>query len=50
MGRNGAGTYNFEWFSFAMILTFFVPNVCDIVSYDRKELLNIRTAITNLDL
>jgi hypothetical protein len=35
---------------FALILTFFVHNVSAIVSYDWKDLLDIRTMITNLDL
>ena len=35
---------------FALILTSFVQNVSAIVSYHQKYLLDIRTAITNLDL
>jgi hypothetical protein len=34
---------------FAMILTFFVHKVSAIISYDWKELLDIRTVIINLD-
>jgi hypothetical protein len=35
---------------FALIETYFVHNVAATVSYDRKELLDIRTAITHLEL
>ena len=37
-------------FYFGLILTVFVHDVSAIVSYDRKELMSIRTAITDLDL
>ena len=32
---------------FVLFVTYFVHNVSSIVSYDRKELLDIRTVITN---
>ena len=35
---------------FLLILAVFVHNVSAIISYDRKELLDIRTSITNLNL
>jgi hypothetical protein len=35
---------------FMLVLTFLVQNVSAIISYDRKWLLDIRAAITNLDL
>ena len=35
---------------FALIETYFVHNVAATVSYDRKELLDIRTAITHHEL
>jgi hypothetical protein len=35
---------------FALFVTHFVHNVAATISYDRKELLDIRTAITHLDL
>ena len=35
---------------FALFVTYFVRNVSATVSYDRKELLDIRTAITHLEL
>jgi hypothetical protein len=35
---------------FALFVTYFVHNVAATVSYDRKELLDIRTAITYLEL
>jgi hypothetical protein len=35
---------------FALFVTYFVHNVSTTVSYDRKELLYVRTAITNLEL
>jgi hypothetical protein len=35
---------------FALFVTFFVHNVSASISYDRKELLGIRTAITHLGL
>ena len=35
---------------FALFVTYFVHNVSATVSYDQKELLNIRTAITHLTL
>jgi hypothetical protein len=35
---------------FALFVTYFVHNVAATVSYDRKELLDIRTAITHLKL
>ena len=37
-------------FFFVLILTYFVDYVSAIVSYDQKQLLDIRTAITNLNL
>jgi hypothetical protein len=37
-------------FYFALFVTYFVHNVTATVSYDRKELLDIRTAITHLEL
>ena len=36
--------------SLELILIYFVNNVSAIVSYDRKELLDIRTVINSLDL
>ena len=35
---------------FALFVNHFVHNVADTISYDRKELLDIRTAITHLKL
>ena len=35
---------------FTLFVTYFVHNVSATVSYDRKELLDIRTAITRLEL
>jgi hypothetical protein len=35
---------------FTLFVTYFVHNVAATVSYDRKELLGIRTAITHLEL
>ena len=35
---------------FALFVTYFVHKVAATVSYDRKELLEIRTAITHLEL
>jgi hypothetical protein len=35
---------------FALFGTYFVHNVSATISYDRKELLDIRTAITHLEL
>jgi hypothetical protein len=37
-------------FVFSHCLTYFVHNVAATVSYDRKELLGIRTAIAHLEL
>ena len=34
---------------FALFVTYFVHNVDATISYDRKELLDIRTAITQMD-
>jgi hypothetical protein len=46
----GSGPIVLFCLSFCADLNFFLHNVSAIVSYDRKELLDIRTAITNLDL
>ena len=35
---------------FALFVTYFVHIVAATISYDRKELLDIRTAITHLEL
>lgn len=35
---------------FALFVTYFVHNVDATISYDRKEILDIRTAITHLEL
>ena len=35
---------------FALFVTYFVHNVAATVSYDRKDLLDIRTAITHLEM
>ena len=35
---------------FTLFLTYFVHNVAATVSYDRKELLDIRSAFTHLEL
>ena len=37
-------------FIFSLFVTYFVHNVSDVVSYDRKELLDIRAAINHLVL
>jgi hypothetical protein len=39
----------FAWFV-TYFLTYFVHDVAATISYDRKELLDIRTAITHLEL
>ena len=36
-------------FFFALFVTYFVHSVAATVSYDRKELLDIRTKITHLE-
>ena len=38
------------WEGFPLFVTNFVYNVSEIVSYGKKELLDIRTAITHLGL
>lgn len=56
MQQNDAGMYKgcftgyFVFCFFLLILTFVVRNVSAISSYDRKELLAIRTEITNFNL
>ena len=40
----------FMWVFFALFVTYFVHNVSATVTYGKKELLDIRTAITHLGL